>query len=243
MIPVLIVPTILQRKDLLERMFASIDHPVERIVLVDNSLSGYEVPFETPAAVEYIRPILGLGNHGGINAGIAQTPEAPWWLFVTDDIAFGPGDLDEIVAMIEDSDDPALITGSINVHDPRLLMFCYGALNRACVEKVGFIDEWTFYPIYFGDNDYRRRCRLAGVEWIEFDGDIRHGDDDTTSATLKANAHFQERNVVTFERNRRAYEEKWGGPIGGEQYATPWNLPVPLDWTRIDITARAERIW
>ena len=242
MIPVLIVPTILKRKDLLERMLNSIDHPVERLVFVVNDGSDWrwegDGPFER---VDYIRPILGLGNHGGINAGIAQTPEAPWWLFVTDDIAFGPGNLDDIVDTIESSDAPAVVTGSYE--SPKLLSFCYGAVNRACIDKVGLVDEWTFYPIYFGDNDYHRRCKLAGVEWIVYDGDIRHGDDGTTSATLKAVPHFQDRNQETFARNHRAYEQKWGGPIGGEAYETPWNLPVPIDYLRVDIRGRAERIW
>jgi GT2 family glycosyltransferase len=241
-IPVVIVPTILERKDLLDRMLASIDHPVEQLVFVVNNLTEWrwegDGPFER---ISYIRPILGLGNHGGINAGITQTPWAPWWLFVTDDITFGSGDLDAIVEMIESSDDPAVITGSYS--QPKLLSFCYGALNRTAVETVGLVDEWTFYPIYFGDNDYRHRCKLAGVEWIEFDGDMHHGDDDSTSATLKASQHFQRRNQETFGRNRQAYIDKWGGPVWGETFPTPWNLPVPLDYTRIDLKARAERIW
>lgn len=242
MIPVVILPTIVQRPDLLSRALASLDHPIDRLVIVDNSLSGFEIEQDGPwQSVHYIRPILGLGNHGGINAGITQTPEAPWWLFITDDIAFGPGDLDEIVRLIEESDEPAVITGSWL--PPKLLAFCYGAINRAAVERVGLVDEWTFYPIFFGDNDYFRRCRIAGVEWVTYDGAIRHGLDDTTSATLKANPHFRGRNAVTFEMNRRAYEAKWGGPVWGETFVTPWNMPVGLDYTRIDLQARAERKW
>jgi GT2 family glycosyltransferase len=239
----MIVPTILKRKDLLERMLQSVDHSVDRLVFVVNDLSDWtwQSKSEQFGSVHYIRPILGLGNHGGINAGIAQTPEAPWWLFVTDDLQFGPGDLDEIVAMVEDSDEPVLVTGTYDM--PKGLSFCYGALNRGCVEKVGFIDEWTFYPIYYGDNDYRWRCRLADVEWIEFDGDIHHGDDDSTSATLKSSQQFNERNQVTFPMNGQAYLEKWGGPVFHERFQTPWNLPVPLDYTRIDFQARTDRKW
>jgi GT2 family glycosyltransferase len=243
MIPVVILPTIVRRPDLLSRALGSIDHPVDRLVIVDNSLTGYQIDQDGPwRSVEYIRPILGLGNHGGINAGISQTPQAPWWLWINDDIQFGPGDLSEIVDMVESSDEPCVVTGDRK--DTRYLMFCYGAINRAAFDKIGLVDEWTFYPIYYGDNDYLYRARLAGVEWIEFNGSISHGDDGmTASATIRSSPEMSLANQRTVFENERRYAEKWGGPPDRERYSTPWNQPVPLDWTRMDIEGRARRMW
>lgn len=257
MIPVVILP-IISRFDLADRMFRSFDIQAERLVIVDNSLSGWTWEPDPPLAVgearpgvllptfgrvQYIRPILGLGNHGGINAGISQTPEAPWWLFVSNDLIFAPGDLAEIVRLIEESDEPCVVTGDRS--DSRYLSFSYGAINRSAVEKVGLVDEWTFYPIFYGDNDYYYRCKLAGVEWVEYNGQIRHGDRDgmTASTTIRSSAAHSLANQRTAPENRRRYIEKWGGPPDHEVYRTPWDLPVPLDWTRIDIAGRAARKW
>ena len=163
-------------------------------------------------------------------------------MWVNNDIEFGPGDLARIEELITEADGPCVVTG--DRRDSRFLSFCYGAVNRAAVETVGLIDEWTFYPIYFGDNDYRYRCKLAGVEWVEFNGAIRHGDDGmTASATIRSSAQHSLANARTYPENQRRYIEKWGGPPDHETYQSPWDMPVPSDWTRIDIGGRRARIW
>jgi GT2 family glycosyltransferase len=229
MIPVLIIPVI-RDFDLLEQLLAAIDEPIERLVIVDNSLSGYVAPH--PSAV-HIRPILGLGYPGGINAGIAQTPDAPWWMWANADLLFGPGDLAAIAGRFEGVETPRMVTGS-----HRGLRNAYGAMNRAAVETVGLFDEWAFYPIYFDDDDMEHRCRLGGVEWVTYDGSIRHAG----SATIR-DPVFGAANSRTFPLNYRHYLKKWGGGPGAEVFRTPYNLPVPLSYTRPDPAARAARRW
>jgi GT2 family glycosyltransferase len=228
MIPVLIAP-VLNRWDLAERMLASIDEPAERTIVVDN---GGIVPTEWPG--EVLDPLLNLGFSGAINAVIAQTPAAPWWLWASNDIAFGPGDLAAITALIEAATGPAVVTGSRA--DDRLLRFAYTAINRACIETVGFLDEWSFFPIYFEDDDYERRCHLAGAEWLVYDGAIRHDRSSTINSGPTGNGR-------TFPLNRERYVAKWGGPPGGETYTTPWNRAVPLSFLQPDLAGRAERAW
>lgn len=230
MIPVLICPVI-GDFDLVEEMLASIDHPVGRVVIVDNSLTGWRS--RSGLTVDYIRPITGLGYPGGINAGIAQTPEAPWWAFCNADIAFGPGDLAAIADRIEAAAAPRVVTGT-----DRRLRFAYGAVNAACVERVGLMDEWSFYPIYFDDDDYQRRCVLAGVDWVGFDGSIRHLGSRSLADPGRAAA-----NGRTYPMNHAAYVAKWGGPPGRETFATPWGLSVPLSFVRPDPAGRARRLW
>lgn len=239
MIPVVIVPAI-SRFDALEANLANFDHPVERLVIIDNSLTGYTYapPAGSPIqSVHHIRPVLGLGVTGGFNAGIMQTPEAPWWLLTSTDIGYGPGDLERIAELMDDDAYPTVVTGSRN--DQRLLRGAYMAVNRACVEAVGLYDEWAFWPLYFEDDDYVRRCELADVDWLEYDGHIAHD----RSITIRSDNRAASNNARTFPDCRQRYVEKWGGLPGRETYDTPYGLPVPLSYCKVDLAGRAERIW
>ena len=230
MIPVLIVP-VYGRWDLAEKMMESVDVPVGRTVIVDNDQSGIRLGHPT------IRPLINLGFAGAINAAISQTPDAPWWLWASQDIAFGPGDLTNIVHLIEDATGPRVVTGDRS--DDRLLRFAYGAINRECIEAVGLLDEWTFYPGYYDDDDYEYRCRMGGVSWITYNGAISH----ERSATIRSDPAAAAGNARTFPMNRQRYIAKWGGPPGSERFSRPWNKPVPLSYAPIDIAGRATRSW
>lgn len=239
-IPCVVLPAV-SRQDMMERNLAALDHPVDRLVIIENSLTGYTyaAPDGSPIArVDHIRPVLGLGVTGGFNAGISQTPEAGWWLLTSTDISYGPGDLAAIDALMSEFPDvPTVVTGSRS--DERLLRGAYMAVNRACVEAVGLYDEWAFYPCYFEDDDYVRRCELAGVDWIEYDGGIGHD----RSITIRSDPAKAARNAETFPDCARRYEEKWGGRPGAERFETPYGLPVPLSFQRVDLAGRASRVW
>lgn len=240
MIPVLICPVI-SRPDLLKRMLRSVTVPVGRLVIVDNT-PGHDLHVGR-RGVHYIRPMLGLGYSGGINAGISQTPDAAWWLVVSNDIAFGSGDLKSIVAQMTAATGPAVVTGS-STRDSRLLRWAYVAINAAAIETVGLMDEWNFWPIYFDDVDMERRCKLGGVEWIEYDGNILHGDTGWEgSSTIKSDDRYRNANSLTWTENYQRYIAKWGGPPGGETFTTPFGLSVPLSFTTPDLPGRARRIW
>lgn len=228
MIPVLIVP-VLDNWDAARRMLTTVT--AERVVIVDNGQYDMRHP-----GASVIRPILNLGFSGAINAAISQTPDAPWWMWASVDVAFTDPDLVNIIALMESATGPRVVTGDRG--DERLLRFAYAAINREAIEAVGLLDEWTFYPIYFEDDDYQYRCQLGGVEWVEYNGNITH----QRSMTIKTPAHAMS-NAATFPANARAYQSKWGGPPGSERFSRPWDLPVPLDYTRPAIAARAKRIW
>jgi len=232
-IPVLICPVI-NRFDLLERMLPSVASSVEQIVIVDNSITGYQAPPEIER-VAYIRPPLqGLGYGGGINAGIIQTSEAPWWAWSNADIVFGP-------------DDPAEIERQMSQPGPRVMTFgfAWGALNREAIDRVGLIDDWTYHPIYFDDNDYQRRCELGGVEWVGYQGGIRHGEKGagTDGSVTIGEERFKKANHVSFPINEQRYVEKWGGMPGSERFTTPWDTGYPLWYTKPDIDGKRDRRW
>lgn len=234
MIPVLICP-ILNRPDLARQMLASVDVPVGRVVIVDNT-PGHDLDV---GPAEYLRPLTNLGFGGSINAAISQTAGAPWWLFASNDLIFGRGDLEAIVAAVE-GDGPRIVTGDRS--DSRMLRLAYGALNAACVDAVGLFDEWAFFPAYFEDDDYERRCHLGGVEWITYNGTVVCGGGGP-SQTIKGDPAMAAHNARTYPLNAAQYAEKWGGPPGSETLPTPYGLPVPLSFTRPDIAGRRSRAW
>lgn len=232
MIPVLIAPVI-SRFDLLERMLESVDHPVKQTIVVDNSCTGWTTNNHYP--IDYLHPVSGLGYGGAINAGIMQTADAPWWMWASNDVRWHPGALAEIAALMEGYKKPRIVTGG----------FTWAAVNPALINTVGLIDEWSFFPIYYDDNDYQYRCKLAGIEWIEWwDKGTDHGDAGKPgSMTINSDPLLRKRNDVTFAENGKRYIEKWGGMPRKEVYKSPWNTGYPVWYTKPDITGRAKRIW
>jgi len=212
-VPVLGVP-ILNRADLARQLLDSVDVEVGEVLVVLNGepeatrseLSGHRVTF--------IDPAHNLGVAGSINMIIKARPAAPWWLICNADIEFGLGDLDRLVQAM-DTDGPMLAC---------LFEFGAFALNQATVDLVGWYDE-NFYPIYFDDNDYRRRCQVAGVPVLNLISRTRH----FGSATIHSG--YARHNERTFPRNGDYYVNKWGGPPGRETVTAP-QTPV-LDRRRL----------
>ena len=213
LIPVLGVP-VLNRADLAERMLDSVDvDAAETLVILNGN------PDETRSCLEgrhatYVDPGCNLGVAASWNFIIRARPAAPWWLIVNADIEFGAGDLGRLVDVMRD---PAARVAC-------LYDFGAFAINQAAVDTVGWFDE-NFHPIYFEDNDYRRRCALAGVPVKSLLSRTRH---DNSSTIASGYARHNER---TFPRNLDYYVEKWGGPPNQETVTAP-RTPV-LDRRRL----------
>lgn len=234
-IPVFIAP-LYNRPDLLKRMLASVDVPVERGIVVDNGRSitsglGLDIEIERLRMRWFAPPFATLGYGGSINFVITQTADAPWWFWASNDVHFEPGMLDRVVELMKDPA-PRLVSGS----------FAWGAVNRAAVQAAGLIDEWSFFPIYFDDNDYHWRCVLTGVEWIELDGWNHGADGHTGSLTIHSDPAIKARNHDSFRENERRYLAKWGGRPGQEVFRQAWNL-WPAWVTQPDVEGRASRVW
>lgn len=241
MIPVLVIPTY-NRPDLLERALRSIDVPVERLLIVDNG-KGYVryLGSEEDALLSRLNatiwrpPYEGIGYGGGINFGITQNPTADWWMWSSNDVEFHPGTLASVARRMNEAKGPRAVTGG----------FTWGAVNPILVDMVGLVDDWSFFPIYFDDNDYHRRCLLAGVEWID-DGTtgITHGaEGHQASLTIRSDQEAARSNNRSFQQNAMAYLDKWGGLPGRETFDTPWNSGMPVWVTKPDINGRIRRRW
>lgn len=193
MIPVLGFCT-LKRFDLAERLLASIDYPVEHLVIVDNSGTQSWQPSK-PDKVKnlwLIRVPFGLGLVGAWNLIVKSTPYAPYWVLINDDAWFENGAL-EIIA--KEADSETLLFPDITPDWASIV------LGSKIVEEAGLYDE-RFYPVYFDDNDYERRIRHKGLEIKGIEAKIHH----ENSSTLKSG--FESKNSVSFGANQRLFEQK-----------------------------------
>jgi GT2 family glycosyltransferase len=192
MIPVLGFATYSQF-DLANRLLASIDYPVEHLVIVDNSgLQAWEP--KKPEQVKnlwLLRIPYGLGLVGAWNLVIKSTPYAPYWLLVNDDAWFEPGALKIIAEQVD--------TEAINFVDIIPLWSCV-VFGEGAIAKAGLYDE-RFYPLYFDDNDLARRMENAGVKARQIKAGVNH--QNSSSLTNKA-----EENNRTYQANQRLMDKK-----------------------------------
>ena len=208
MIPVLGFCT-LKRFDLAERLLASIDYPVENLVIIDNSGTQSWTPSKPDLVKKMwvIQVPFGLGLVGAWNLIVKSTPYAPYWVLVNDDAHFAPGSLETIAKEVD--------TQALNFLDivPQWSAVVFG---EGMVEKVGLYDE-RFYPLYFDDNDLERRVDQAGVPKKTIQAKVHHDN----SSTLKAG--FAEKNAVSYARNQKLFDQK----SNEENYSQgEWSLAV-----------------
>lgn len=233
-VPVLGIPCISQ-SNLLRECVASIDYPVARLVIIDNSPEGGYADLvrdAIPDCVEQIvdyRPLSNLGYSGSLNALIKAHPHAPWWMYANSDAVFAPGDMARVVEQMEAHPDLVFMCG---INDFRLF-----GLNFECVERVGLWDE-NFAPMYCEDSDYSWRVECAGGTFLRLHGTTGH----VGSATIKEERYAQ-RNAETYPSNRAYFREKWGGDIGSESFKTPFGTGGHIgDW-RLRISRLRDNDW
>ncbi len=222
----------------MEKMLLSVGHPIDQVLIVDNSCSGYVLPKDVEAQLStnkpigYIRPFTALGYGGAINQGIMQTAYAPWWFWSSNDIVYEGGTGDYIAETMDNASGPTFISyGFVN-----------GAINPDAIDAVGLVDEWNFFPIYEDDIDYYRRLRLGGVNVIDYKG-LEHGQGGKASTTIMSDPAALTANAKSHQINQKRYIAKWGGYRNEEKFDTPFNTGLPLWYTRPDIRARAQRMW
>lgn len=220
MIPVLGVP-ILNHPELLDKMLASIDVPVGRLVVVDNGGVVGEID------AEVIRPGENLGVAASWNLVMMRYPDAPWWMLSGFDVIYAPGDLARLTAHMETVGGVALLGG-----------FSAFGIDRTAIDGAGWFDE-NFHPAYFEDNDYDYRCRLAGVSLAGLPAGLLH----RISSTILENEHYTRQNARTFPLNAHYYRLKWGGFPNQERFTTPFNEGGDVrDWT-LDPARIADQRW
>ena len=218
MIPVMIVPT-LTRHDLLVKMLASIDCPVGLLIIVNNnSKSNFEGTDAIPDCVVEYRVLnlpANLGCAGSWNLGIKLAPFARGWVIASDDVVFAPGALKEFAANCS--------TDRLTICEewPHYQFF---GIGENVVAEVGLFDE-NLYPANFEDDDYQRRCEVAGVKFEI----VNVGHSHVKQATVHA-PEWAASNAKTYEANERYYDWK---TQHDDMTAGEWSLRIRRanDWS------------
>ena len=192
-IPVLGFAT-LSKFDLAQRLLESIDYPVQKLVIVDNSGKKVWIPEPNDYVSELwtIRLPHGLGANGAWNLIIKSTPFAPYWVIPNDDSWFEPGALETIAHNV----DPE----KFNFVDVNPKWSCV-VPGEGAVRTAGLWDE-VFHPIYYDDDEYEWRMNMLGVEFNYIPAKVHHNN----SSTLHSG--YQEKNQHTFSRNQKMFRDK-----------------------------------
>ena len=186
----LVVPT-LTRHDLLDRMLRSIDYPVGHLVVIDNSGRGV-VGGSGPWERMTVLPMpVNFGVAASWNLAIRMGHRADWVMIVSDDVEFPAGTLAEFDR--QSGENRLLLSGTW----PH---WCAFTIGMRVVQKVGLFDE-GFFPAYFEDSDYDRRCQRAGVPLVHGPAVLHKN-----SSTLHTDgAGFGRLNDRTFQANSDLY--------------------------------------
>jgi GT2 family glycosyltransferase len=232
---------ILNGADDLRAQFESIDYPVNRYFILDNSM-GHDPEIdqvidkikdgnEFVKSVEVVRNFTNVGFSGSINQIIKQNTDCPYWCILSVDWHPKPGELERLAKRLEDPFLAILCDETQNGYSSMIF-------TPVLLYEVGYLDE-NFFPAYYEDNDHRYRMKLAGHKWEYFPLEYEH----KVSSTLKSKHEFQVKNQKTFAENGRYYLEKWGGMPTQEKYETPFDMDLPFDYWLYDPLRSQRQRW
>lgn len=193
MLPNLIVP-VLNRYDLLQRMLASVDYPIEHLLIIDNGGKADSLFFpELAQNVHFLQLPSNLGVAASWNLGIKLFPHHDRWFFSSNDMVYYPGALELLSTARRDE---------ITLSDkfPYWQTF---AVGDVVVDKIGLFDE-ALYPAYFEDNDYQRRAMKNDIDIRSLSLPISHDN----SSTINSDPQLMVKNATTFAYNQYYYNEK-----------------------------------
>jgi GT2 family glycosyltransferase len=195
-------------------MLASIDYPVQDLIVVDNKPDSWEpTKPELVERLHHIRLPQNLGVAGSWNLIVKCSPFAPSWVIVNDDVMFQPGALETMADSLRSD---ALQFFAVS---PKWAAF---AIGEDVVKKVGLFCEY-FVPGYFEDNDFERRAMALGVDMEMVNAPVDHDN----SSTLKSGFDIQ--NHKSFKVNSETHRAREANQVmtGGE-----WDLVLrrELSW-------------
>ena len=186
-IPVVGIP-VLQNHRRLQRVLDSLDYPIQRLVILDQSGKKNWKPIQPECVEELI--VWNFPHAMGVatswNIIIKGNPFASHWIFLNDDIIFPAGSLAILAERARENTDKIVI--------PTIARFSAFSIGEGVISKLGLFDE-QFFPMYYEDTDYLHRCYHHKVEILEIDCPIHH----ETSSTIHKDG-YAEKNSQTFPR-------------------------------------------
>lgn len=228
MIPCL-ATVLVNRKDLLQRLIDSIDHPVGVLYVVNNGRESLHDIRRNPLVQDYQEQVNGenVGCAGGWNQCIDfafNRRKYEYLMIFGNDIQCSPGDLEKIAFAIRPDTD--FISAN--------WAFSSWGITRHGFGKLGWLDE-EVWPAYGEDVDFWRRVQLHGnINQVSVDTSMVHGEaPHWGSSTIYSDPELRRRNHVTHDRNLKYLESKWGWdrhkPMESAKFSRPFgNSGSPL---------------
>jgi len=176
-------------------------------------------------------PLSGVWNRG-IKEAFNKLYD--YALVVNDDILFAPYTLDALAAGMRsygfvsasnrrgELDRPrAILKFPQPEKGTQLLDYSAFMIDQETFETVGDFDE-NFDPIYFEDNDYTYRMKLAGIDYAGLTEAAYYHYGSQTHKELAREEGAAER-AALYEKNHAYFVRKWGGEPDQETFTKPFN--------------------
>lgn len=223
---------LLNRPDLAIRMIKSIDHPVGRLYVIDNG--GVVEPFKARTAehIHIVDPGYNMGVAASWNLTIRANVDAPWWMFVNNDLVLEPGALERLATHMDATLERPTVAGIQMGNEAWGNHYGAHAVNALAVEVVGWFDE-QLHPIYWEDTDHRTRCQQIGVAFDLIPSTTRHDGNESWKGNEKlaaANKRSWAPNAAYFDRKLVQMEQGmdvrvWTPPPLSRLRAQAWPIP------------------
>jgi GT2 family glycosyltransferase len=209
------VPRLSEQELLIEcfdSIFQSLVRPT-RVFLVDNGpIQVFECMDQN---IEVIRPVENLGTVGSWN--LIHKLAAP---------------LSTVLLNADCSVAPDTFQKMFEVPAPAIVCaYAFGCvrIDHEVWQRIGDFDE-GFWPAYYEDADYRHRCRIAGVEIINWDIEpsevVSPGRTRSVHGITHGKLDFEWPGPGTIhehiEKNKARFVAKWGGMPGEEKFSVPY---------------------
>ena len=234
-IPVMGVP-IVNGFEWLEKLFNSIDYPVENFLIIDNSGGDKKLETQIKELISQPQPYLknikvinfpsNMGVSFAWNFIIKSYFMSPYWIISSHDVSFPPGLLKEIAETAEDKEVAMIHPFKGEYGKGSFDLFI---ITEKAVQEVGLFDE-NLYPAYGEDLDYLMRLEnvplktIKGLSQCHFhgldraDGDyFKNGRQTEKLSTEIVYDKFRKANLLNFEY----FDIKWGK--GWRTFTPHWN--------------------
>jgi GT2 family glycosyltransferase len=151
----------------------------------------------------------------------ADRARAEFSVIANDDAYAAKGDLHRLAQAAAQHPDAFMVSGmGFDVRENTLKdqRFALAVINPIALQQVGCFDE-NLWPIYFEDVDWCRRADLLGLSPVCVGSThIVHAGSKTLYTAGDMDTHHRR-----FAANQAYYSRKWGGAIGAETFARPFD--------------------
>lgn len=233
-----------------DRLYRSIDYPVENFVIFNNNGKG-----EITQELEEIHKVKNyfvdkltichlpsnLGVPAVFNLIIKSYIKSPYWIIVNDDVAFTEGLLKDMAQSANTNSDAGLVHaygGDFNDGSWDLFL-----IKDWVIQEYGLFDE-NFSPAYCEDADYIMRLhnkpikKITSLDKLYYHGPglcneyYTHGSQ-TKKSSAELNSRLDQINVMNFEYMNKKWGEGWRMT---NPYKHPFNNDtMPLSITTFDL--------